>query len=317
MNGQSRATDRGQPVAGPISGAIAPPRHAVHDMPVMAPRKPSMMPAPGRDTGVYRRIGGPSSSFPFGWHRACIRSCCANLLLLQEVTEVRICAYENRDVVGTRSKRAFRTFWTGWSAEPDVVLPQEIKTVDEFPAMEALGYKTAVHGQKSYNGVVILSRVGLEEVSAFAQRPQDEQARYIEATVGDAGVRVASIICQRQPRSRRQIRLQARLDGSLQHRAAHLLKAEQPVVLGGDYNVIPADEDVHDPVAWEGDALIGRSRAAFRRILWLIHESVSRASHGAASLLILGLSGGAWQGQRYPHRPSSVVSTGGRQVGGL
>ena len=87
--------------------------------------------------------------------------------------------------------------WLG-DAKPDVVLLQETKTVDDgFPAMEIedLGYNIALHGQKTYNGVAILSKFPIEDVErGLPGNDNDEQARYIEATIsGNRPIRVASI----------------------------------------------------------------------------------------------------------------------------
>lgn len=186
------------------------------------------------------------------------------------------------------------------SAEPDVVLLQEIKTVDDgFPRLEieALGYECAVHGQKSYNGVAILSKRGLEEVSARLPGDDgDEQARYMEATV--AGVRVATIYLPNgNPADSEKYPYKLAWMARLRERAAALLAGEMPVVLGGDYNVIPTDEDVHDAAAWAGDALIKpQTRAAFREILWLGYTDAFRAKDPTPhKYSFWDYQGGAWQ----------------------
>ncbi|MFX4222359.1 MAG: exodeoxyribonuclease III [Thalassobaculum sp.] len=186
------------------------------------------------------------------------------------------------------------------AAEPDVVLLQEIKTVDEgFPRLEIekLGYDCAVHGQKSYNGVAILSRRGLEDVSTGLPGDDgDEQARYLEATVD--GVRVATIYLPNgNPTDSEKYPYKLRWMARLKDRAAALLADERPVVLGGDYNVIPTDDDVHDPVAWQGDALIRpETRAAFREILWLGYTDAFRAKDPTPHRYSFwDYQGGAWQ----------------------
>lgn len=187
------------------------------------------------------------------------------------------------------------------TAEPDVALFQEIKTVDEgFPALEIeeLGYQCAVHGQKSYNGVAILSRVGLEDISPRLPGDEnDEQARYLEATVGGT-VRVATIYLPNgNPTDSEKFPYKLAWMERLITRAETLLKSEQPVVLGGDYNVIPADEDCHNADAWRGDALIRpESRAAFRRLLWLGYTEAYRALHTTPhKYTFWDYQGGAWQ----------------------
>ncbi|MBO6784529.1 MAG: exodeoxyribonuclease III [Alphaproteobacteria bacterium] len=190
-------------------------------------------------------------------------------------------------------------------AEPDVVLLQEIKTVDDgFPAMEIeeRGYNCAVHGQKSYNGVAILSKHPLDDVvRGLPGNDGDDQARYIEAWVdaGDnAGVRVASIYLPNgNPAPGEKYDYKLGWMDKLADHAADLLKSEEPVVLGGDYNVIPADEDVHDPAAWADDALFRpETRAKFRTILNLGYTEAWRSLHTEAHVYSFwDYQGGAFQ----------------------
>ena len=159
-------------------------------------------------------------------------------------------------------------------AQPDVAVLQEIKTVDEgFPAeiFEDLGYNVAVHGQKSFNGVAILSKLPMEDVvRGLAGDPDDTQARWIEATV--MGTHCAVRICGLYlpngnpapgPKYDYKLAWMARqLD-----RAKELLASEVPFVMAGDYNVIPQAEDAAKPDSWRDDALFRlESRAAFRRL---------------------------------------------------
>ena len=132
------------------------------------------------------------------------------------------------------------------SAQPDVVCLQEIKCVDEaFPRepFEALGYNVAVHGQKTFNGVAILSKLPFDEVTP---RPAGRRRRRAGALHRGAGldrrgvVRVAShLSAQRQSAGHRQISLQARWMERLVRHARERLALEEPLVLAGDYNVIP------------------------------------------------------------------------------
>jgi exodeoxyribonuclease III len=177
-----------------------------------------------------------------------------------------------------------------WLAEeaPDVVCLQEIKTIDGgFPAelFESLGYNCAVHGQKSYNGVAILSKRPPEDVVRGLPAVEgDDQARYIEAVVPAGSgrtVRIASIYAPNgnPPASDRFAYKLAWLERLRRH-ARHLLNFEEPLILAGDYNVIPDPEDCHDPKAWEGDALFQpESRAAYRRIENLGLTDAFRACH--------------------------------------
>jgi len=156
-------------------------------------------------------------------------------------------------------------------AEPDVLLLQELKCVDEnFPRLEieAAGYNVEVHGQKAFNGVAIISRHDIKDVKRrLPGDSSDEQARYIEATIN--GVHVASIYLPNgnpTPGEKFDYKL-AWMDRLIAH-AEKLLKTEQPVVLAGDYNVCPRDEDVYDPEGWADDALCRpESRAKFRTLL--------------------------------------------------
>ena len=160
-------------------------------------------------------------------------------------------------------------------AKPDVALLQEIKSVDEaFPReiVEDRGYNLETHGQKGFNGVAILSKYPLEDVSrGLPGDDDDEQARYIEATVtGDkAAVRVCGLYLPNGnpapgPKYDYKLAWMARLEA----RAKELLAEEVPAVLAGDYNVIPQDEDAARPEAWRDDALaLPETRVAFRRIL--------------------------------------------------
>jgi exodeoxyribonuclease-3 len=169
------------------------------------------------------------------------------------------------------------------AASPDVVLLQEIKCQDaSFPRepVEALGYAVATHGQKSYNGVAILSRLPLADVAAgLPGDPADEQARYLEATAG--GIRVASIYLPNgNPVGTDKFTYKLAWMERLRAHAEGLLDSGMPVVLGGDYNVIPEPIDCHDPKAWEGDALFRpESRRAFRSLLHLGFTDAFRALH--------------------------------------
>jgi len=145
---------------------------------------------------------------------------------------------------------------------PDIVCLQELKCVDAaFPAddMEALGYNIATHGQKTYNGVALLSKFPFDEVSE--RLPGDEndaQARYLEAviTLNNAALRIASLYLPNgNPVDTDKYVYKLAWMQRLRAHAQELLAYEEPLVLAGDYNVIRADEDVHNPQAWWGDAL--------------------------------------------------------------
>jgi len=155
--------------------------------------------------------------------------------------------------------------------QPDVVCLQELKSSDEtIPTAEitAAGYGAIWHGQKGFNGVAILARGSepIEVQKGLGGEPEDDHSRYIEADV--AGVRIASIYLpngnpQPGPKFDYKLRWMDRLNA----RAAELLSLETPVVLAGDYNVVPTEEDIWRPDGLAGDALVQpESRAAFRRL---------------------------------------------------
>ena len=171
------------------------------------------------------------------------------------------------------------------AADPDVALLQEIKTVNEgFPALEIeeLGYNIAVCGQKSYNGVAILSKRPLEDVvTRLPGDDGDEQARYIEAVTG--GLRVASIYLPNgNPVDSPKFPYKLAWMDRLYDHAKDLLGHEEALVLGGDYNIAPSDDDVYDPAVWVDDALCRpEARARFRAILHLGLTEAYRALHAA------------------------------------
>ena len=185
-------------------------------------------------------------------------------------------------------------------AAPDVALLQETKVVDEaFPAMEIedLGYNLALHGQKTYNGVAILSKHPIDDVARGLPGDEaDDQARYIEAEV--AGVRVASIYLPNgNPAPGPKFDYKLAWMARLRDRVSALLEFEQAFVLGGDYNVCPTDADVHDPAGFADDALCRpETRARFREILHLGLWDAYRALHpGTIAYTYWDYQRGAWQ----------------------
>ena len=162
---------------------------------------------------------------------------------------------------------------TGWlTSDPcDVLLIQETKSQDvNFPidAFQGMGWHVAFHGQKSYNGVAIASRFPIEDVvMGLDGDAEDEQARYMEATIN--GFRVATIYLPNgNPAPGPKFDYKLSWMTRLEVRAQALLDDEKPVILGGDFNVIPDDIDCYDPAGWAGDALTRpESRSAFRSLL--------------------------------------------------
>ncbi len=191
-----------------------------------------------------------------------------------------------------------------WLAEasPDVAVLQEIKSIDEnFPGgeIEALGYNLETHGQKSFNGVAILSKLPLEDVRrGLPGDDEDEQARWIEATViGDAAVRIAGLYLPNGnpapgPKFDYKLAWMARMEAH----ARVLLATEEPVVLAGDYNAIPEDRDAARPDDWRDDALFRpETLAAFRRLLNLGYSDAIRETTQANEVYSFwDYQAGAW-----------------------
>ena len=196
--------------------------------------------------------------------------------------------------------------------QPDVALLQEIKSVDEnFPRelFEDMGYNVETHGQKSFNGVAILSKLPLEDVTrGLPGDDSDEQARWIEATVvGKTAIRICGLYLP----NGNPVELSA--DGTpvpggkyayklawmerLKARAQALLADEMPALMAGDYNIIPQAEDAKTPEAWREDALFRpESRAAFRRIVNLGFTEAFRArTQGPGHYSFWDYQAGAWQ----------------------
>ena len=170
------------------------------------------------------------------------------------------------------------------SSKPDVVCLQELKSTDaDFPkaAIDKAGYGAVWRGQKSWNGVAILAR-GCEPVVTRTQLPgdaADTQSRYIEAAVN--GVLIASLYAPNgnpQPGPKFDYKL-AWMKRLLTH-AAKLYVADAPVVMAGDYNIVPTDGDIYPTTSYAKNALVQpESRASFRRFLQQGWVDAIRAQH--------------------------------------
>jgi exodeoxyribonuclease III len=188
---------------------------------------------------------------------------------------------------------------------PDILCLQELKCQTEaFPrsTFEDLGYNCAVVGQKSFNGVAILSKHPIDEaITALPGDGADEQARYIEAAIslpGGRAIRVASIYAPNgnpAPSPKLDYKL-AWLDRLKAH-AASLLAFEEVLVLAGDYNIIPRPADVYNPANWAEDALFRiESRQAFRRILHQgLSDAVLACDSRGGQYTFWDYQAGAWQ----------------------
>ncbi len=187
-------------------------------------------------------------------------------------------------------------------AEPDVALLQEIKSVDEnFPReiFEDMGYNVETHGQKSFNGVAILSKLPLEDVTrGLPGDDEDEQARWIEATVvGDKAVRVCGLYLPNgNPAPGPKYDYKLAWMKRLKTRAQQLLDSEDIALMAGDYNIIPQAEDAKSPQNWQEDALYRpESRRAWREILNLGFTEAFRARvHGPEHYSFWDYQAGAW-----------------------
>lgn len=166
-------------------------------------------------------------------------------------------------------------------SDTDILLLQETKVQDEdFPkdALEAIGYQSLVCGQRRYNGVAILSRLPiLETARSLPGSAGDTQARYIEACV-NGQVRVASLYSPNgNPINSSKFYYKLAWMDRLYERAKTLLQNNEAVILGGDYNICPTDDDVYSPNQLANDALCQlESREAFRAILWLGYNDAFR-----------------------------------------
>jgi exodeoxyribonuclease-3 len=185
----------------------------------------------------------------------------------------------------------------------DVWCLQEIKCEDaRFPRFEfeALGYNVETLGQKSYNGVAVLSKHRIDETIRGVPGLDSDQARYLEAVIAtpDGPVRVASIYAPNgNPPDTEKFVLKMDFMTALARHAAALLKLEEIAILAGDYNVIPRESDCWDPRAWEGDALYRpETRAAYRTLLNLGYaDAFMQADAAAHKYTFWDYQAGAWQ----------------------
>jgi exodeoxyribonuclease-3 len=188
---------------------------------------------------------------------------------------------------------------------PDVLCLQELKTTEDnlpIAEIEGAGYNVAALGQKGFNGVAILSKRPLEDVrKGLPGDDEDQQARYIEGVISTEGggvVRVASIYLPNGnpvdgPKYPYKL---AFMDRLIAH-AKELLALEEPLVLAGDYNVIPEPRDAADPAAWEGDALyLPQTRAKFRQLLALgLTDALRACDDSEGRYTFWDYQAGAWQ----------------------
>ena len=213
------------------------------------------------------------------------------------------------NINGVKARINALTDWLD-DANPDVAILQEIKSIDEnFPReiLEDKGYNVETHGQKGFNGVAILSKLPLEDVTrglpgaagAGREGVDDEEARYIEATVvGDVAIRICGLYLPNgNPAPGPKYDYKLRWMERLYNRAQELMAAETPALMAGDYNIIPQAEDAARPDTWRDDALFRlESREAFRKIVNLGFTEAFRAREsGAGHYSFWDYQAGAWE----------------------
>jgi exodeoxyribonuclease III len=193
-----------------------------------------------------------------------------------------------------------------WLAEraPDIVCLQETKCVDDaFPreAFESLGYNVAVHGQKTFNGVALLSKYPFDEVNnGLPGDDTDDHARFMEAVISTAqgALRVASVYLPNgNPPDTEKYSYKLGWMKRLIVYVRERLSFGEPLILAGDYNVIPAGVDVRNPQAWTSDALfLPQTRAQFRALMNLgLTDAVRATSDAAGVYTFWDYQAGAWQ----------------------
>ena len=183
--------------------------------------------------------------------------------------------------------------------QPDLLCLQETKCADDaFPrqAIEKAGWHVLYHGQKTYNGVAIISKQAGELVQTkLPAMKKDAQARYIEALFG--GVRVICLYAPNgNPIESDKFPYKLKWLEALEARARALLAAEEKIILLGDFNIIPEAADVWDESVWLDDALYHpEARAAFRKLRWLgFTDAIAACLQGQEGYTFWNYQRGAW-----------------------
>jgi exodeoxyribonuclease-3 len=221
---------------------------------------------------------------------------------------LRIASY---NINGINTRLAVLLRWLD-EFKPDIACLQELKALTEnFPAaeIEAAGYSAVWHGQKSWNGVAILSRVGepVETRRALPNDPDLGQSRYIEAAV--CGLLIGCLYLPNGnpwPGPKFDYKL-AWMD-RLQDHAQQLLDSGAPALLIGDFNVIPTDQDVYKPERWLKDALFApEAKAKYAELLAQGWTDAIRTLHPDEHLHFLALLAEQLRARRrHPHRPRAA-----------
>ena len=203
----------------------------------------------------------------------------------KETNTVKIASF---NINGIKARANALMTWLR-EAQPDVALLQEIKSVSEnFPSdlFKDLGYNVAVNGQKSFNGVAILSKLPIEDiVTRLPGDSEDDQARWLEVTiVGNQAIRMCNLYLPNgNPTPGPKYDYKLSWMRRLHEKAKELIDSEIPAFMAGDYNIIPQAEDAANIGAWEQDALfLPESRTEFRKILNLGFTDAFRAKHNSS-----------------------------------
>jgi exodeoxyribonuclease-3 len=187
---------------------------------------------------------------------------------------------------------------------PDIVCLQETKCLDDaFPreAIEALGYNLVTHGQKGFNGVALLSKYQFDEAQPrLLGDDEDVQARFVEGVVSlkSGVIRVACLYLPNgNPVASEKYPYKLKWMSRLIEYSRQRLKTEEPLVLAGDFNVIPAPADVHNPAAWVNDALFRpQTRESFQTLLGLgLTDALRAATDEPGQYTFWDYQAGAWQ----------------------
>ena len=216
----------------------------------------------------------------------------------KETNTVKIASF---NINGIKARTNALMTWLR-EAQPDVALLQEIKSVNEnFPSdlFKDLGYNVAVNGQKSFNGVAILSKLPIEDiVTRLPGDSEDDQARWLEVTiVGNQAIRMCNLYLPNgNPTPGPKYDYKLSWMRRLHEKAKELIDSEIPAFMAGDYNIIPQAEDAANIGAWEQDALfLPESRTEFRKILNLGFTDAFRAKHnGSGHYSFWDYQAGAW-----------------------
>ena len=221
-------------------------------------------------------------------------------LLLPESHQMRIATW---NVNSIRQRLDHLLTWLQ-ECQPDIVCLQEIKCMDDaFPRepIEALGYNVVTHGQKTFNGVALLSKYPLDEATPrLAGDDLDEHARFIEGVVSlkSGVVRVACLYLPNgNPVDTEKYPYKLRWMERLREFTKLRLKTEEPLILAGDFNVIPAARDVHNPAAWINDALFKpETRDSFQSLLGLgMTDALRAVTDEPGQYTFWDYQAGAWQ----------------------